>query len=529
MPDPTSVFQSPQSSPAQAVPPEQPHGQPQSQTPQFSAQPSVAESPSFSQAGATVAMADPSHIQKSPFRFLPFILGGLVVFGIIFFIVSRVIGGLKQNGPSLSTTPPAGSDTQTGGGVARPGGSQKTIPYGGLWEPSAAMTDVLSEYQKQNNVVVQYQQQSPKDYRERLQDALKKGQGPDVFRFHATWTPMLRTSLAVLPSSLMSRQDFEKTFYPVAAKDLETPDGVVGIPLMYDGLGLYYNKTLFQTAGKTPPTTWADLETIAKDLTVRNTTTKKIDRAGIALGTTTNVDNFSDILALLLFQNNADPANPSTQLASDAIKYYTNFYRALKVWDETLPNSTYAFATEKSAMMFAPSWRAFEVKAINPNLDFGIAPVPQLPGTNVAFASYWAEGVSKTSKNTDLAWKLLVYMSSKDVMQKLHNASAQNTPRLFGEIYSRVDMKDLIASDPYMGAYIQDAPKAQSWYLSSRTFDNGIDDQTIKYYENVINSVNSGDKTLQEALVTADKGVKQVLQLFGVLVSPAGGATSTTP
>ncbi|KKU23171.1 MAG: hypothetical protein UX35_C0010G0089, partial [Microgenomates group bacterium GW2011_GWA1_46_15] len=151
------------------------------------------------------------------------------------------------------------------------------------------------------------------------------------------------------------------------------------------------------------------------------------------------------------------------------------------------------------------------------------------PGTNVAFASYWAEGVSKTSKNSDIAWKLLVYMSSKDVLQKLHNASAQNTPRLFGEIYSRVDMKDLIASDPYMGAYIQDAPKAQSWYLSSRTFDNGIDDQTIKYYEDVINSVNSGNKTLQEALLTADKGVKQVLQLFGGLVSPAGGATSTTP
>ncbi len=166
MPDPTSVFQSPQTSSAQ--PQGQP--QPQPQSPQFSAQPSVAESPSFSQAGATVAMADPSHIQKSPFRFLPFILGGLLVFGIIFFIVSRVIGGLKQSGPSISTTPPAGSDTQTGG-VARPGGSQKTITYWGLWEPSAAMTDVLSEFQKQNNVVVQYERQLPKEYRERLQDA----------------------------------------------------------------------------------------------------------------------------------------------------------------------------------------------------------------------------------------------------------------------------------------------------------------------------------------------------------------------
>jgi maltose-binding protein MalE len=37
-----------------------------------------------------------------------------------------------------------------------------------------------------------------------------------------------------------------------------------------------------------------------------------------------------------------------------------------------------AFARGEVAMIFAPSWQALEIKQINPELDFAIAPVPQL-------------------------------------------------------------------------------------------------------------------------------------------------------
>ena len=181
------------------------------------------------------------------------------------------------------------------------------------------------------------------------------------------------------------------------------------------------------------------------------------------------------------------------------------------MWDETLPNSTYAFATEKVAMMIAPSWRAFEVKSINPNIQFAIAPVPQLPGTSIAWASYWAEGVAKISKQQDVAWKFLKYLSSKDVLLKMHEAAAIKTPRLFGEIYPRVDMAANMASDPYIGAFLSDAPKATSWWMASRTFDNGLNDKIIKYYEDAINAVNLGTSTPDEALKTTQQGVQQVL------------------
>lgn len=454
----------------------------------------------------TMKMASPNDVKQSPFKFLPIILGVLAFLGIVWFVITKFFGGGQSPAPAIKST---GSTSQTSTTPAPV--KQTTLTYWGLWESSPVMDQVLKDFSSANpGVVVNYVQQSPKDYRERLADALKKGTGPDVFRYHATWVPMLKSGLSSVPSSVMSADEYTKTFYPVVSKQLKTTDGFVGIPLMYDGLALYYNKQIFTTANLPAPTSWAEVESAARALTVRSKD-KKIERAGIALGTTANVDNFSDILGLLILQNGGDPSQPSTKLVADSVRYYTNFYKTLKVWDETLPSSTYAFATEKAAMMIAPSWRAFEVKSINPNIQFAIAPAPQLPGTSVSWASYWAEGVAKTSKQQDVAWKFLKYMSSKDVLLKMHEAAATKTPRLFGEIYPRTDMTAGLVSDPYIGAFLSDAPKATSWWMASRTFDNGINDKIIKYYEDAVNAVNLGTTTPEEALKTTQQGVQQVL------------------
>ena len=68
-----------------------------------------------------------------------------------------------------------------------------------------------------------------------------------------------------------------------------------------------------------------------------------------------------------------------------------------------------------------------------------------------------------------------------------------------------------LASDPYIGAFLSDAPKATSWWMASRTFDNGINDKIIKYYEDAVNAVNIGTATPEEALKTTQQGVQQVL------------------
>lgn len=399
-------------------------------------------------------------------------------------------------------------------------GKPVTIHYWGLWEPKSVMDAVFSKYQVAHpNVTIDYQMQDPKDYRERLQAKITAGEGPDIFRFHNTWVPMVQTDLEPVPKEVFDKTTFGKTFYPVAIKDLEGSKGILGIPLEFDGLGLYYNVDLLAAASfSEPPTNWDQLRTMAASLTVKDQA-GKIKTAGAALGTAENVDHFSDILATMMAQNGVDLKNIATgdekkdKLAIDALDFYSLFARSeSKVWDGTQESSTAAFAAGKLAFYLGPSWRAFEIKQANPELNFKVAPLPQLPGEKLNWASYWVEGVSPKSKNKQAAFDLLKFMAQPETLQTLYVEAAK--VRLFGEPYSTVSLGQGLAQDPFVGAYIQSAPTAVSFPANERTFDNGLNDRIVKFFADAVNSVNSGTST-KTALETLSKGVAQVYSQFG--------------
>lgn len=395
------------------------------------------------------------------------------------------------------------------------------LVYWGLWEDSSTIAGLISEYESKNkNVKIKYLKQSKEDYRERLANSLAKGAGPDIFRFHNTWVPMLSSQLASLPPAVMDPAAYQKTFYPVAAGDLRRGADIVGIPLMFDGLGLYINENIFGQAGKSPPSTWDELRKLALELTVRDSS-GRIEQAGAALGRTENVDHWEDILALMMLQNGADLANPTGKLAEDSLAFFTVFAKQDGVWDETLPPSTQAFAAGKLAMYFGPSWRAFEIKTLNPNVPFRVVPVPQLPKTrptdpDVTWASYWAEGVWGKSKYQKEAWEFLKFLASKDSLQKMYQLTSQS--RLFGPPYPLPEMAGLLKDDPVVGAFVSQAPASKSWYLASRTFDGatGINSRISAYFQDAVNSVANGEKDPKKALETVASGIKQVLSSYQV-------------
>lgn len=387
------------------------------------------------------------------------------------------------------------------------------LTYWGLWENEAILTGVIAEYKKTHpNVEISYSMQSPKQYRERLQAAIERGEGPDIFRYHATWVPMLKDDLAPAGKTGYTAAEFQQAFYPVAARDLVIGGRVYGVPLMLDGLGLYYNEDLLRAGGIIPPTTWEDFREAALSLTVKDEN-DQIITSGAALGTTGNVEHFSDIMALMMLQNGADLKNPTGKEAQDALSFYHLFTeKPNQVWNETLDNSIIAFANGKVAFIFAPSWWVHNIRLMNPNLRFQIIPVPQLPGTNTTWASYWAEGVSAKSSHQDEAWEFLKFLSSKETLISLYTEASKT--RVFGEPYSRVDLAQTIANDPYVGAYIRQAQTAESFFLAGRTFDNGINDRMIKYLSDAVNSLGQGVSP-ESAVETVAQGFSQVLSSFG--------------
>jgi multiple sugar transport system substrate-binding protein len=362
--------------------------------------------------------------------------------------------------------------------------------------------------------------QSQQDYRERLASALAKGTGPDIFTFHNTWVPMFKNDLDALPATVMNPADYAKAFYPVVASDLSYGNSIVGIPIGYDALTLYINQDIFDKSGKTPPTTWDDLRATARELTIKDDQ-GVIVQSGVALGRTENVDNWQEILALLMLQNGVDLSNPVGKPAEDALTFFTLFSSVDGVWDATLPTSTQAFAAGKLAMYIGPSWRAFEIKQTNPNLKFKTVAVPQLPKDSpsepdMTYATYWAQGVWAKSPNKTTAWDFLRYLSTNDSLQKLYQNEA--AVRSFGEPYPRVDMASILLGDPIVGSIISQAPGARSWYLASRTFDGptGINTQMSNYFADAVNALVIGKENATDALATAAQGVAQVLKQYGI-------------
>ncbi len=405
-----------------------------------------------------------------------------------------------------------------------------TLTYWGLWENDGIIKPIIAEYEaKHPNVKIQYSKQSHKQYRERLQAAIERGDGPDIFRFHNTWVPMLKNQLAAIPQSVMSPTQFKSTYYPVAATDLIGGDVIYGLPLMIEGLGLYYNEDLFAAAGITaPPATWEELLAMVPKIAKAEGTGFAV--SAIALGTTGNIENFSDIIATMFMQNGANPAVPRGKEAEEALAFYRKFSNPadpVYTWNDTMDNSMYAFANGKVAMILAPSWRAFDIiemaKQVNPTLKFKVAPIPQLAGNTVTWASYWVEGISEKSKYKTQAAEFLKFLTSQEVMTKLY--TEESKVRLFGEPYARVDMASLISNDPYAGVYVRQAKDSRSFPLASRTHDNGINDRMAKYLENAVNAVNTGSSPQQE-LETVTNGFAQVLSSYGLVTNTAPATTN---
>lgn len=397
-----------------------------------------------------------------------------------------------------------------------------TLTVWGLWEPDDFIKGAIDDYQAKNpNITIKYEFQNSLNYRSRLQTQLPEGQGPDVFMIHNTWLPMFlkNGNLASLPSTIMTDADYSKTFYPIAKQSFGQDNKIYALPMEVDGLAMFYNEDILKAAGIEVPQTWVDFAQDAVKLTVIDPTDHQIKTAGAALGTTNNVDHWSDILGLLFLQQmiqypNENIAHPNTKKGAEVLRFFTQFANSptTKTWDQNMEPSTQAFYEGKLAFYFGPSWRALDIRTANPQLKFKVAPMPQLSNKIVNWGTFWGFGVSSYTSHQTAAWQFLQYLTSAETEKMLYRQAAD--ARLFGQPYSRVDLQTELVNDPIVGAFVIQAPTYQSWYLTSSTKDQGLDDEMIKYFEDAVNATNQGNDP-QGTLDTTAKGVTQTLDKYG--------------
>ncbi len=434
----------------------------------------------------------PSIYEENKNKYL-FIGLGVVFFVIVLILIIKFLSGSGNKPKNISLT------------------------YWALWEEKEVLAPLIADYKRKNpKIDINYIKMDPQDYRQKLLKRGEAGKGPDIFRFHNTWLPSLKEVLAPLPKNIMSDQEFEKTFYPVAKNDLKAGNFYYGLPWEIDGLVLVYNDNLLKRGGlEIPPKTWEDIANYATKLSVKDQS-GKIITAGIALGTASNIEHFSDIFGVMLLQNGADLKNLTSPEAIGALEAYRKFAEPPNnLWDENMPNSIAAFIQEKVAMIIIPSWEILVIKQNNPDINFKVTTLPIVHegGTQISLANYWVEGVSKFSKNQLEGWKFLRFVAEKDNLTKWYGEIAKTRP--FGEPYSRVDLASMLVQNEYIGPVIQQAKYMKSLPLVCRTSDNGLNDEIIKYLENAINATING-VSYKEALETAQKGIEQVYKKYEI-------------
>lgn len=359
------------------------------------------------------------------------------------------------------------------------------LEYWGLFESELVMDEMIKEYEKDNpNVSIHYVQKLPgndlNEYKKTLFVRLRDGGGPDIFRVHSTWIPSFYSQIDK-KNSAMTVDEFNNRFYPVGSNQCVTNFGeVVCLPLMYDGLTLLYNIDVFRNEGLDPQSikTWEDLRVAAIKLTeyagdeYSSSGRKQITRAGVALGDPSNVVNTADVLGLMFAQNGINiPNDLDTQKANLVFEFYTDFVKKDEVWSSSMPNSLAAFATGRSAMVFAKSDQILKILELNPTLNLGALPVPQLPlfggtFTENGWASFWVESVSDDSSSAEKreAWKFLAWLSKEENQIKRFNLASKY--KRFGEPYSAKTLRNNLINSPLLGPIVQTAPKARTGVLT---------------------------------------------------------------
>src|SRR3989339_153754 len=453
--------------------------------------------------------ANPPAVSSSPFKMITPIIIGLVVIGLIAYILFRLLGkpvSSKTQSVSPSTT--------------------VTLTYYGLWEPSSVMKPVIDAFEKQNpNIKIDYQLQSPQDYQDRVKTALESQTPPDIVRLHTTWLPLFAAALLPAPPNTLSATELATNFYPIVSKLLVSGNQVYGAPMTAETLGLFVNTAILQQKQLQPPKTWEDLLTAAKAVRELEPITGKIRRAGVALGNTTNVEYWPDIVSMMLLQAGVSLTDINGPEVGVTLKYYTDFVTKHQVWDDTLPPSTVAFANEKVAMIIAPSWVAKDIKSINPSLSWQVVPVPQLPDIDpISWTSIWFEAVAKNSAHPQEAWKFVSFLASANAQQILFDSATQD--RGFPQPPANKAVAEIASKNPVLAPFVDSLNTAKTFYTASKTQDSktALNSRLIKYLEDAINSTSTNQED-NKIVETLHNGFVQVLSQYGFVAAPPPSPT----
>ncbi len=366
-----------------------------------------------------------------------------------------------------------------------------TLEIWGIIDKPEVFSPLISQFHKSYpQIQVKYVEKDSRSYQEELLQAFANDEAPDIFMLLGNWIPEYQDKIAPLDTRK------EKTFniktitelYPdVVIKELLQKDKLWGIPLYVDTLALFYNKDIFDHYNiALPPQTWEEILQLVPKLRILDQQ-RNLLRSAIALGTANNINWSTDILSALMMQYGSSIVDASHKQATfdlphewlgqriipgeKALRFYTQFANVRSpyyTWNENKINSLLSFARSKTAMVIGYHRAITIFQKYNPQLNFGVAPLPQFRNSpyKINYASTMNLVVNKRSSNTTAAWIFLKFLAQRNAAEQYYLATHHPPAR-----------RDLIAqhlNDPLTGTFISQILSSKNWYQCCATAEKEI-------------------------------------------------------
>lgn len=319
-----------------------------------------------------------------------------------------------------------------------------------------ALTDAVQQFMDANPGITVEVNFSP-DYNTTMQTAFASGDYPEVFYIDSSKLPDWVEAGVVAPAGDNIEQSDD--IYP-SLLEVFTYDGTLYCPPKdFSTMTLQYNKDLFDAAGVEYPTadwTWDDLKAAAETLT-----------SGDVLGLVTP-PNFERWLPFLYQAGGAIfDADGNVTLNSPEAQAALDFYVGLVTDGFAGPPSAVdagwggeAFGNARVAMAMEGNWVINYLKEQFPDLNWGVAPLPQGTAGQATMAFTVCYGVAADNAHPEESWALVNFLTGPDGAQYV----AANS---FGVMPTRASAADawIERFGEDMQPFVDGADYAHKWVL----------------------------------------------------------------
>jgi multiple sugar transport system substrate-binding protein len=347
-------------------------------------------------------------------------------------------------------------------------------------------------------------------YLQTLQTAMPAKEEADILQLFGTWTSQYYERLAPVPAEVMTIEQAQQTFYAAPIGGYIVDGVLYGMPQEFNMEygGVLVNKTLYEAAGLTYPPQWQTMADVVADALAL----AKTDSAGMMITagfhfTAADPSSFSFLAGIKQrggeywnadhtgFTFNTPEARAQLQWMLDAV---TAGVVDPVVFNDSTNFVIDAFFQGKVGIGYIGTWAIAEGQNNFPDFadEWDYFYLPSNQGDPVFVAdSGWGLTVSPNSKNQDIAWDFVKYVTADAANATQWNIASGTIPAM-----------PAVAQSAEIASVMPWVPKALDLLPFGQYLGNMPDRDLVVYeiiYPHILNTL-QGVETVDQALQAID-------------------------